>query len=127
LTFSYGFKVFQTRDSDETAQLIAVIARHGGYGDLRYASPMVRSKPRLEKTWQRQLAMVEAIPWIGGKYAERLLRQLGSVKAVFNASQSQLTQAGIPAATARKIQRLLNTQYVKTGAEKQVEMEEYRR
>jgi len=46
LTFSYGFKVFQTRDSDETAQLIAAVAKHGRYGYPRYASPVIRGKPR---------------------------------------------------------------------------------
>lgn len=112
LAFSYGFKVFQTNDSDETAQLIAVIAKHGRYGDLRYASPIVRSKPRLEKTWQKQLAMIQSIPWIGEKYAGRLLKSLGTVRAVFSASPSQLTRAaGIPPATAAKIHSLLNQPY----------------
>ena len=112
MAFSYGFKVFQTSNGDETAQLIAVIARHRRHGDLRYASPIVRRKPRLEKTWQRQLAVVQSIPWIGGKYARRLLRSLGTVKAVFSASPSRLTQAaGIPPATAVKIHRLINRPY----------------
>lgn len=54
-------------------------------------------------------AIVQSIPCVGPRYFERLLRNLRNVKAVFNASQSQLTQADIPPATARKIQRLLNT------------------
>jgi len=125
LAFSYNFKVFQTNDSDETAQLIAVIARHGRYGDLRYASPVVKSKPRLEKAWQSQLAMVQSIPWIGGKYAGRLLKSLGTVKAVFNASPNQLTKAaGIPPATAAKIHRLINQPYREDHSRgEQVELE----
>lgn len=112
LAFSHNFKIFHTSDGDETAHLIAVIAKHRRYRDLRYASPVVRSKPRFEKAWQRQLAMVQSIPWIGEKYARRLLKSLGTVRAVFNASPSQLTQAaGIPSATAVKIHRLINQPY----------------
>lgn len=127
LAFSYGFKVFQTSDSDETAQLIAVIARHGRYGDLRYASPIVRSKPRLQKAWQRQLAMVQSIPWVGDKYARRLLKSLGTVKAVFSASPSRLTEAaGIPPATAAKIHRLINEPYKESHSKaEQMEVESY--
>ena len=127
LAFSYGFKVFQTSDRDETAQLIAVIARHRRQGDLRYASPIVRRKPRLEKAWQKQLAMVQSIPWIGGKYARRLLRNLGTVKAVFGSSPSRLTQAAsIPPATAAKIHRLINRPYTENNSKvEQMEVEPY--
>jgi len=127
LAFSYGFKVFQTSDGEETAQLIAVIAKHGRYGDLRCTSPIVRSKPRLEETWQRQLAVAESIPWVGEKYARRLLKSLGTVKAVFNASPSQLTQAaGIPPATAAKIHRLINQHYKENHSKvEQMEVESY--
>jgi len=55
------------------------------------------------------------------------LRKLGSVKAVFNAAQTRLAEAATPWAAASKIQRFLNAPYVKTGTERQVEMEECRR
>lgn len=54
VAFGYGFAVFQTRDSDEMAQLIATVAKHGRYGNPRHASLIVRGRPR-GSSWQRQL------------------------------------------------------------------------
>jgi len=47
--FSHGFKVFQTSVGDDTAQLIATMARHGRYGDMRYTLPMVRASQALRR------------------------------------------------------------------------------
>jgi len=92
-----------------------------------------KEKSRLGAThsWrrlQRQLAMAQSTPWVERRYGRKLLNTLGTVKAVLNASPSQLTQAaGIPPATATKIHRLINQPYSEehpTG-EQQKEVEEY--
>lgn len=86
-----------------------------------------RSYPQLEKT--SEAAGDGSVDTVGGaEDGRRLLNTLGTVKAVLNASPSQLTQAaGIPPATATKIHRLINQPYSEehpTG-EQQKEVEEY--
>jgi ERCC4-type nuclease len=62
------------------------------------------------KDWQ--LSLLESLPAIGPKMAEKLLVSFSSVRNVFRASRSELAvKGGIGYARAAKIQELLDSEY----------------
>jgi len=58
------------------------------------------------------LNIVASIPYIGEKYAERLLRNFKTIKNIINASPHKLSlKAKIPYKTSIKIWKILNEEY----------------
>jgi len=58
------------------------------------------------------LNIITSIPFIGEKYAERLLKNFKTVKAIINVSPQELSsKAKIPYKTSIKIWRILNEEY----------------
>jgi len=58
------------------------------------------------------LNIIASIPFIGEKYAERLLRSFKTIKNIINASPQELSlKAKIPYKTSIKIWRILNEEY----------------
>ena len=68
-------------------------------------------------TWQsyinkQKLNIIASIPYIGEKYAERLLKSFKTIRNVINASPQELyLKAKIPYKTSIKIWRILNEEY----------------
>jgi len=113
LGLDFDFKLIFTSDHEQTADVLAVLARRrGGKGSVR---PLLVRKPRMGTPKDWQLAVLEALPRIGPKLAEKLLRAFGSVRSIFLASRVELaTKGGIGMARAKAIQELLDAEYRRT-------------
>ncbi len=78
------------------------------------AASIPRGKPRGVEISEWQLYVVSALPGVGPKTAERLLRRFGSVRRVFEASLAELASVeGVSEERASFIYRVLNEPYVR--------------
>jgi DNA excision repair protein ERCC-4 len=111
LVFNYDFKTFFTLDQEQTADLLYLLARRV-YGKTKAVRPMLVKKPRMATTKDWQLAVIESLPTIGPKLAEKLLRTFGSVRTILNATRHELAvKGGIGMARAARIHELLDAEY----------------
>ena len=116
LSFGYGLRIFFTRDPEETAELINILARHPP--ELRSKPPIIVRKPKSSKIREGQVALVQGLPGVGGRLAEQLLKRFGTSRRIFQAPESELVlRGGLGRATAAKITSLLNADYNKLGKE----------
>ncbi len=77
------------------------------------AASVPRGKPRGMKVGEWQIYVVSALPGVGSKTAEKLLRRFGSVRRVFEASPAELASVeGVSEERAGFIYRVLNEPYV---------------
>ena len=121
LGLNFDFKVFFTLDRQQTADFLYVLGRkaHRKGTTIR---PLLVRKPRLATMRDRQLSILESLPTIGPKLAERLLQSFSSVRHVFTASSTELAvKGGIGRARARKIQDVLDAEYHRAGP-RQIEL-----
>jgi len=71
-----------------------------------------RYKPKMMGLRERQRFIVEGLPGVGPKLADRLLRTFGSVRAVFNASEHMLAKVkGLGPKRAREIRAIIDAPY----------------
>jgi len=71
-----------------------------------------RYKPKMMSLPERQRFIVEGLPGVGPKLADRLLRTFGSVRAVFNASEHLLAKVkGVGPKRAREIRAVIDAPY----------------
>jgi ERCC4-type nuclease len=111
LALNFDFKIFFTLDENETADLLSLLAKKGDGRGVQ-GRPLLIKKPRLVTAKDWQLFMLESLPTIGPKSAEKLLRSFGSLHSVFTATQSELAiKGGIGTARARKVFELLRTEH----------------
>jgi DNA excision repair protein ERCC-4 len=113
----YGVALYYTRDYKHTAEFIKHLAEKIGSESLivtrRFRKVL---KPRGDDIREWQLHIVQSLPGVGIKTAHKLLERFGTVRAVFNASQSELAVVeGISDEKASKIVRILTTPYGKSG------------
>lgn len=110
LVVNFDFKVFFTLDRRQTADLLhALSTKSRGKAAVR---PLLVKKPRMATIRDRQLSVLESLPMIGPKLAEKLLSSFGSVRNVFRASRVELAlKGGLGYARAGKIQQLLDAEY----------------
>jgi len=113
LALSFDFKLFFTLDQDQTADVLSLLAARTTHRET--LTPLLVRKPRMgtERDWQ--LAVLESLPTVGPKLADRLLRAFGSIRSIFLASRMELAvKGGIGEIRARKIQELLDAEYRRT-------------
>ncbi len=110
LAMNFDFRILFTLDQEQTADLLQVlVTKIRGKAAVR---PLLVKKPRMATTKDWQLSLLESLPAIGPKMAEKLLVSFGSVRNVFRASRSELAvKGGIGYARATKIQELLDSEY----------------
>jgi len=109
-SLGYDFKItlLHTPSPEETANLIAVISKR----KPRREEYRLKPKRKGADIRELQLNIVASLPGVGAVRAERLLKRLGTVRAVFSADASQLSRfGGIPYKTSLRIFKLLNTRY----------------
>jgi ERCC4-type nuclease len=109
IAIDLGVSVFFTKDPEETAQLIAVIARReeGGPGEPRLA---MRKSYSSRKVAQERV--IASLPAIGLKHARLLLEHFGSIAAIANAEEEALVRVpGIGEKRAREIYALMRASY----------------
>jgi DNA excision repair protein ERCC-4 len=122
LSLNFDFKVFFTLDREQTADLLQIIVKKAR-AKVRFAGPLIVRKPKMGSTKDWQLSLLESLPAIGPKLAEKLLVSFGSVRNVFRASAAELAvRGGIGLARARKVQELLDAEY-RRGTGKQTTLE----
>lgn len=110
LSYSYRMHIFYSENIEQTATILAVIAKHGKY---EYPlEPIFKIRKKAETLKEKQELIVSSIPGIGSKTAKKLLEKFGSLKAIFTASPAQLSKInGLSIGKAIKIYRLINAQY----------------
>lgn len=101
-----GVSVVMVKDTAETAELIATMARHLQEG-LGYEIPLRGNKPKDDRDLSQYL--IEGLPGIGPSSAKALLAHFGSAMAVFSASAADLcTAPGVGKKTAQRIREALD-------------------
>lgn len=86
----FGVPIFFSKDVEESADIIFHLAKHA-----QLAKPLslrVFAKRKSLTPSQHQRAVVEALPTVGPKLARALLTHFGSVRAVMNATESELQE-----------------------------------
>ncbi len=111
LVMDYGISVFQTKDQNETAEFLAIMAKRelkgGGIARLRG-----EKKPLTDK--ELQLYLVEGLPGVGPELARRLLEKFKTVEKVFTASEKDLKGIDkLGEKKAKEIRRILGKEWGK--------------
>ena len=124
VSYDYGIRFLYTMNPKETAKVIKLLAEKES--GVRKSSVWVRvsGKPPLSDTREWQLYIVQCLPGVGAKLAERLLKKFGSVRAIFNANVMELSKVqGMTEAKAREIVRILTAPFgeAKKGNKKGLE------
>jgi ERCC4-type nuclease len=110
LALNFDFRLLFTNDPEQTSEILSLLARRTSLN--RSIRPLLVKKPKMATCRDWQLAVLESLPTIGPKLAEKLLQSFGTVRSVFNASKVELAvKGGIGETRAEKIQQLLDTEY----------------
>ncbi len=108
LTLEPGVAVLWSRGPSDTAALLYTLACREQAGERRPV--VVNRKPRLESLWMQQLYLVQSLPGVGPKLAEKLLEKMGSVEAICRASVVELARV-LGEERARRVYRVLHAPY----------------
>ncbi|MBS7625713.1 hypothetical protein KEJ51_01530 [Candidatus Bathyarchaeota archaeon] len=115
ISFKYGVRIFFTRNPEESAQLICVLAKHPP--KLQSKPPIIVRKPRGPIIREGQEALIQGLPGIGPRLAEQLLRRFKTPRRIFMATEAELCfSGGLGRSKAAKITSLLDTEYMKMEA-----------
>jgi len=111
IAVDFGVPVLPTRDREETALVIALLARReqqpGGSGDIK-----VHGKKTAHTLKEQQEYLVTSIPSVGPAVARNLLKHFGSVEAVMRASYEELMQVDLVGPRiAERIRELVGGEY----------------
>jgi Fanconi anemia group M protein len=110
LAVDFGASVLRTRDADDTADLLEVIATREQEESDREAS--VHGEKGARTLAEQQEYVVSAIAEVGPVTARALLESFGTVEAVMAADESALqTVEGIGKVTAERIHEVASTEY----------------
>jgi len=110
LALSFDFRLFFTLDQEQTADVLSLLATRTTQGGV--ARPLIVRKPRMGSARDWQLALLESLPTIGPKLADKLLRAFGSIRSILLASRVELAvKGGIGEVRAKRIQELLDAEY----------------
>ncbi len=108
-SLDYDIKIFYSLKKEETADIIALIAKKKKRTNYEY--PLVKGKPpQLKDLRQWQLYIVQSLPGIGSKSSEKLLNNFKTIKNIFTASEKDLAKI-IGDAKAKKIFEIINKRY----------------
>lgn len=103
---------YYTEDSRHTAEVIKHVAEKlsAEKSFKSYFKKVI--KPRTDNIHEWQLYVLQSLPGVGVKTARKLLEKFGSLRAVFNASQSELSVIeGISEEKASKIIKVITEPY----------------
>jgi Fanconi anemia group M protein len=109
ITIDLSISILYTKDEQETAQMIFVLARRedGERGERK-----VHPHKSYHSQKEEQEYIISSFPEIGMKNARLLLAHFGSVQAIVNASLEELVAVrGIGEKTAQKIFDLCRREY----------------
>lgn len=107
---SFGISVLQTRTPEETASLIATMAKQEQVGTRAIS---LRPKRKALTLSQQQEYIVEALPGVGPKLSKALLQRFGTIEKVFTADEQELEQVAlIGPKKARALRGVLSAPYL---------------
>jgi len=110
LTVDFGVSVTRTRNAEETADLLEVIATREQTDERREVS--VHGEKQSRTLPEQQEYVVAAIAEVGPVTARSLLGALGSVEAVMTADEEELLAVdGVGEVTAARIREVAETPY----------------
>lgn len=108
IAVSFGIPILQTKNSKETASLLAIIAKREQ--DTTRDISLHAKKPLTLAEQQEYL--VSALPNVGLKMAQSLLKHFGSVEKLANATIEELKEVeGIGDILAQRIKEVLEKEY----------------
>jgi DNA excision repair protein ERCC-4 len=111
LALSYNFKIIYSNAIEETSNILEIIYKHGKYSKIDNIH-LIKQKRISNDINEQKLNIIASIPYIGEKYAERLLKNFKTIKNIINASPQELSlKAKIPYKTSIKIWKILNEEY----------------
>ncbi len=115
----YGLSVLTTPDEDETAALIAMMARQeqGGVPEIS-----LTPKRKAVDLADMQRRVVEMLPGCGLEVARNLLQHFGSIERIVRAAEEELCEArGVGPKTAADICQVLRAEYDAVDTERDLE------
>jgi len=119
MLLQYGLNVLSTVDTEETVQLIAMMARQQQIG-IPDISLVPKRKAASLSDMQRRV--VEMLPGCGMVMARELLQHFGSVQRIATATVDEFRQMhGIGAKKAQEIVGVLTAEYEAVDTEQQIE------
>ncbi len=102
-----GISVIHVSSSNDTARFLFYLARKVEGGK---PSVIPVRKRRKLKSWEEAFAVLTSFPSIGPKSAEKLLREFGTLREIFNADFISLKRV-IGEAKAEKLREVINTPF----------------
>lgn len=114
----YGIPVVRTENDEQTALLLASIARREQQDKKR--EPRIRVKHRPPTMKEAQEFVVAGLPNVDAVRARRLLETFGTVEEVFTKGEEELSQVhGIGKKIAQRIREVASSRYIKNEVEQQ--------
>ena len=110
IALDYNVPILNTKNARETAHYLFVIAKREQIAKDKEVAIRVGRKGLTINEQQRYV--VEGLPLVGPSLARNLLSEFGSIKAIMDADEKELTKAeGLGKGKAKKIHKLLNTKF----------------
>ena len=106
-----GIPIIFTPDLEGTADFLITLDKRLSEERGQKAA-LIRYKPKMLTEDEWKLFIVESLPYVGPKTAERLLERFGTVRRIFNASAVELMSIPeIGEKKARRIVEILNSRF----------------
>jgi Fanconi anemia group M protein len=110
IAVDYSVPIIPTYDQDETAAVIALLARREQ--SMPGNSAKAHGKKTARTLSEQQEYLISSIPSVGPAVAKNLLRHFGSIAAIMNASTEELMRVEkVGKKTALRIRELVGGQY----------------
>ncbi|MEM0453931.1 MAG: ERCC4 domain-containing protein [Sulfolobales archaeon] len=115
---NFGVIPYYTKDNKHTAEVIRHIAEKFK-SEVSFKSYFRKTlKPKVDDIRVWQLYVLQSLPGIGIKTARKLLEKFGNVRAVFNASLSELSMIeGISEEKASRIIKIITEPYIRKSVD----------
>ncbi len=112
VSLDYGIRIVYVEGPEEAAKIIYHTACREQKEERR--TVVVHHKPRLESLWMQQLYVVQSLPGVGPRLAEKLLEKFGSIEAICKASVVELERV-LGEARARTVYRVIHAPFRRPG------------
>jgi len=114
ITVDFGIPVIWTRNSDETAEYLAIIARREQV--IKKRKPALHDGKTKKTLKEMQEYVVSSLSNVGPVTAKNLLDYFQTVERIVTAKEDELTKVpNVGLKTARRIRKLVTTPYSKAG------------